>query len=360
MRQSLAGRILLQLNQTSKTMKNQNRMTAPQRTRRLGSGARWKSDQLDYALFCANLWHFYPQASPNEYPRLYGEVLDMQRQAYLRQPIKGLGNMDTDSLNETLARIKKSPGIICTYHTGAYRQICWLLAQAGIPYTLLLSAAAIKRQETELRREYAQMAAPYGPDGFNLLDAERPSVIREMCRALARGHNIVAYVDGNTGAADKNSRNLMEIPFLNGRLQVRKGIASLSHLSRKPIYPILNSRAQNGSSVFSTSAPLWPTLNESRADYEVRVTSRLYALLAGYVNIRPSDWECWRYLHHWLPQHAKLSRSGQLAYQRYGALERWHRVVRQGRPFLLDRFTYRLYRVAETNDTGLRSESSPN
>src|SRR5690606_748185 len=98
-------------------MKNQNRMTSPQRTRRLGSGARWKSDQLDYALFCANLWHFYPQASPNEYPRLYGEVLAMQRQAYQRHPIKELLDGDIGSLNETLARVKRSPGIICTYHT---------------------------------------------------------------------------------------------------------------------------------------------------------------------------------------------------------------------------------------------------
>lgn len=333
-------------------------MTAPQRTRRLGSGARWKSDQLDYALFCANLWHFYPQASPNEYPRLYGEVLAMQRQAYLRHPIKELLDGDIGSLNETLARVKRSPGIICTYHTGAYRQICWLLAQAEIPYTLLLSAAAIKRESRELQREYLQLSAPSGPEGFHLLDAERPNVIREMCRALARGHNIVVYVDGNTGAADKNSRNLMEIPFLNGRLQVRKGIASLSHISRKPIYPILNSGGQNGNSALSPSAPLWPTLNESRADYEVRVTSRLYALLAGYVNIRPGDWECWRYLHHWLPQHANFSHSGLIAYQRYGPSERWHRVVHQDCAFLLDRFTYRLYPVAGIKEAGMRTKSS--
>lgn len=309
------------------------------------AAAQWADDQLDYALFCANLWHFLPQTPPQSYRRLYDAILQMQRSQGVGQQVANAPTDIQSSLSATLAVLRQNPGIICTYHTGAYRQICHTLAQEGIPYTLAVSAAVLRREGETLRQNYFRLGSPAGPSGFQLLDAESPGVVRSLLNELNAGRNLLLYVDGNTGAAVGQSRNLMTMPFLNGEIQVRKGIASLSYWVKKPIYPFLVSRFASENAITPLCSTIAPHAGELRDAYERRATTQLYQILASYVERYPEDWECWRYLHHWLQIDHSRYPSGMHALKKYGVAERWHRVVHQGRPYLLDRFSYRLYPV---------------
>lgn len=328
-------------------MKNVNIRYAagPGRQAIIKRSAPWTADQLDYALFCANLWHFSPQISPETYPQLYDSILTLQQTPGDGQLAAGDTTTGRSALRTTLAMLRQAPGIICTYHTGAYRQICRTLAQEGIPYTLAVSADVLKREGQMLRHDYNNLGSPAGPAGFRLLDAESPGVIRSLCNDLSTGRNLLLYVDGNTGSACGKSRNLMTLPFLNGEIQVRKGLASLSYLAKKPLYPVLIGRAVSEHLTTPVCTSINPVAGEARDAYEKRATALLYRILESYVSHYPEDWECWRYLHHWLPADRGKYPSGIHALQKYGASGRWHPVVHQGCHYLLDRFTYQLYPV---------------
>src|SRR5690606_2486951 len=121
-------------------------------------------------------------------------------------------------------RLRRAPGIICTYHTGSYRLICRLLAAAEMSAALLLATDVLKVQGLDFLEIYRQAAGAHAGAELMLIDAERPTSLMAMARAAKRGLPILAYIDGNAGAgAASRSHNLAEISFLAGRMPVRQG-----------------------------------------------------------------------------------------------------------------------------------------
>src|SRR5690606_37455538 len=76
-------------------------------------------------------------------------------------------------------------------------------------------------------------------NGFAILEAEDPMVIRKMVRALHQGHFLVVYVDGNMGSHGARDRSVLTVDFLAHKIRVRTGVADVARPAGVPIYPVI-------------------------------------------------------------------------------------------------------------------------
>lgn len=304
---------------------------------------------IHYAMFTANVWNFMPEIPPSEYPRLHREVLDHQQAA-----VRDYLEESADSLDQVLGwddehirRLRAEPGIICTYHTGSYRLINKMLVRSGIPFSLLVSEKVYKEECASLSLAYQRLASQPDTGGFNLLNAEDPYVVRHMLAALEQGRNVLVYLDGNTGSGEMFAPNRINIPFLNGLVVSRMGIAAVAYLADKPIYPIGCVRSANGITSHNHHLPIYKDRDENKQGFIERTMVNLYSILENQVRYQPGDWECWLYMHYWVvPQWLTPDRFSD-AHQRYGDESRWQEVYHNGAKYRLDREMYQCYPYPE-------------
>lgn len=294
------------------------------------------------ALFRANLYHFMPDYPALGYADLYQQIKANQQQAaadYHSGCSDWVANAGLE-LSDWLADLRTRPGIIATFHTGSYRLLNLCLATAGLPLALLVSADVVAREGRAMRQRQQQIHD--GKDQnhpFELLEAEDPQVLRKLCRLLARGYQVIVYVDGNMGSdGHRMSAHLLTIPFLSGKLKVRQGIALMAYLARVPIYPIW-SEWKHGRSRLIPSVPIFIEEGESREQYGVRVINALYSILEKAVEQDPATWECWQYLHPWIVP-KKVSRIQ--TEEQYQGL-RWHAFRHRKKLYLIDAQNYQFY-----------------
>lgn len=257
------------------------------------------------AFFRANLYHFLPDYPASQYAALYNRVRANQLRAaadYQEDRPEWVAAMCLE-LSDWLARVRACPGIIATYHTGSYRLLSLCLATAGLPLALLVSADVAAREGLSMAQRQQALAGETGRDAdrpFVLLEAEDPQVLRRICRLLARGYQVVVYVDGNMGVAGgRSTDHLLSIPFLAGSLRVRQGIPVMAYLGRVPVYPV-RCDWQQGMPRLVPAAPMAPGMGEPRRDFAIRIMTGLYAFLQKAVERDPATWECWQYLHPWI------------------------------------------------------------
>src|SRR5690606_8694115 len=96
-------------------------------------------------------------------------------------------------------RLKNSPGIVCTYHSGSYRLINKVLAEADVPFALVVNKTVLRQESDSFQKQFDRVT-PGFPESLHLIDAEEPTALLKMIRTLKSGKNLVVYVDGNTGS----------------------------------------------------------------------------------------------------------------------------------------------------------------
>lgn len=267
--------------------------------------------ERQFAFYSANLHNIVPLLSKKNYPEIFRQLHTNRRLSFLdveHAPYNTILNINGWD-EQWAAQLRHQPAIICTYHTGSYRLINYLLAKAGVSFSLLVASGAYRQEQQAMQTLYTSLAQQAGIKmDVELIDAEQPPALIQMTRAAKRGRSLLVYIDGNTGTtvAGETYRNLLQINFGLQHMAVRKGIAALAHRLGLPIHPVLCERSSDkhlphGHCVAYHYLPdLQPRPNESQHDFADRATRTLYAQLATFVARQPEQWEGWLNVHNQL------------------------------------------------------------
>lgn len=251
-----------------------------------------------YTFLSANLGHFLPMIDVKRHQCLYKEYLyhnwlhglDVTYYAkYFPLTIYGWQN--------TLERLAKGNGIICTYHFGAYQLINYLLIKSKIPYALLVAGHVRETWATRYPGLLAELDEAEANGRFVLLDANDRASLRQLYRLSEQGFYTLIYVDGLEGIPQQDKLSLQRVPLLGQEIKVPWGAAQLSFSLGLPIYPVLTLRQRRSIQMhsFDTIDPKGVT---DRKRYAASTMQQLYADLSPFLIHWPEQWANWPYLHH--------------------------------------------------------------
>lgn len=253
-----------------------------------------------FQVVSAHLSNYLPDIPLQEHEPIFRDILLHQQLSLLEQSApEAFKQLRYEGLQqEHLLLLKNHPCVICTFHTGSYRLINLFLAINKIAYSLVISGHVIQQQGNVFRRAYELVSDP-GDDGFRIIDAEQPSGMLRMLRDIQQGRSILLYIDGNSGAGDRQDdhRQYCKVHFLAQMLMARKGVAYLSYMASAPIVTIGCSRSEQGSNSLRFFPVIYPDKGEERGCFSQRVTQQLYNWLAEIVRDYPGQWEAWLYLY---------------------------------------------------------------
>ncbi|OON68373.1 hypothetical protein [Hymenobacter sp. CRA2] len=344
-------------------------MTA--RSREQADGARSQAPgglpSHNYLLCSANRRNYLPDY-PSTDAAFYEHVLRHRDWASLDEG-EDLAYFLTRFTGDTsfLADVHQRPRVFCTFHLGSYRVIHHFLLRHQVRFTLVVDRATLEQQGEKFEQLRAQNPAFQGGE-FRLLDAESPSIGRQMMREVKAGRSLLFYLDGNTGVGGMHRQDdkLALIPFLHGRIYARKGIAFLAHLTGTPIVPLVSFRHSADELETHFFPAIEPDQALPREQFAVDTTRHLFGLLEPTVRRYPEQWEGWLYMHHFadvhglreqhppLPSPAPEELTGPLAFHtaRYGLF-----AHAEG-PQLFDRLTYQTFGISDKLATLLQQLDS--
>ncbi len=244
----------------------------------------------DYQLFARDVKYFQSWATHDQN---YIELLSLLK-------------TESDKQTDTFIKDKK-PIIYCTYHTGSYRFINVFLLSKKIPFVLITDDNYIKTQGNEtIENVKKTLFKLYGNDSyfnFEIINAEEPTSILKIARALKNGYSALFYIDGNTGVKqfEYNPDKLLSIEFLNKNIYARKGIAYLSYKFNIPVIPVISFRNQWSEFILSFKKVIFPNKETDLENYCYETTVYLFKILEEVVVKYPSQWEGWFYVNKFLP-----------------------------------------------------------
>lgn len=285
-----------------------------------------------FTFFSANLHKLLPHIPLADHPTYFKQAAHYQRMARDRQH-------DGSMLKRLAAQglppgMLHEPGVVATFHLGAFKLLPRWLITCGLPLTLLVSAD-IAAREYDRYQAMAKQAGASAP--LEILRADDPVVMRKMIRAVQRGNWVVAFLDGIEGIGrSRSGRTNLTVDFLGQRLHVKSGMAELARLARCPMYPLVLPFDERAGEVSIVShLPAVHCATHERHAAVQQTMQDLYAWLAGWVYRCPAQWERWFYIHHDLA-HDSLPDHGALLLQFLPLMTGNHR-------FLLHRDTYGAY-----------------
>ena len=251
-----------------------------------------------FTFFSANVLHFMPDSNAIEHEHAFKQLCLHQHLSHRDEHHRNLDEqVSIRGLdNSFFKRIRLTPGIICTYHLGSYRLINRLLAAAQVPFSLVVNTRVFQEEANCFQDGFEKVS---GSAGFNIIDAEKPNAFISMAKAIKKGHNLVIYVDGNTGSNSKTSNNVT-VDFMAGQLSVRKGVAVLANLLKCPIYPVSCTRSSLDAIDYEIHEPISPPRVEERLYFVEETMQKLYGNLERLLQKDPFQWECWLYLHQYM------------------------------------------------------------
>lgn len=252
-----------------------------------------------FTFFSANLLHFMPQIDVNTHEAYFREICLHQHLSWKDQFDPKLHNRVQIKgwKGDMVEKFRSAPGIICTYHTGSYRLINRLLVEAGVAFSLVVSTEVYNTEAASFKAAFDRYNS--SSQSFDLIDAEQPTALLKMIRAAKSGKNLLVYVDGNTGAG-KNRVNNLTVDFMDGQLSVRKGMAVLASILKRPIYPVSCIRSAVDKVHFKVHDSIIQPKGLARDCFVQQAMQQVYADLASVLKEDPSQWECWLYLHQFL------------------------------------------------------------
>lgn len=265
----------------------------------------------DFHFLAANLGRFLPEISPDDYEQVYLNVLinhQLSAHSFQYTDFSALDYMTLWGHTAFLEATEVSrPKIFCTYHLGGYRAILGKLLHTGYPLSLVIDNRTYREQKSAIERVAAQIARATGRGtSIDILDAEAADIGRRMAMSIGRGRSVLIFLDGNTGVGGLYNRSgrQVKIPFLQGEIYSRTGIAMLSHALKTPIIPIISCyQEERGvwTPKYWCSEPIEPQRQALPQEAFVReVTRQLYGILETFLRRYPDQWESWFYFHKFL------------------------------------------------------------
>ncbi len=267
--------------------------------------------------------------------------------------------------------------VVACQHLGPQRFSLLTLAQHVPAVHAAVTEVFVERLRDWLAR--VETDANDGPAAelaqrVHTLAVEEPTCALKMVRALRRGEAVMFDVDGNIGVGGEGRTReaAMPLTFLGREVQVRTGVAYLSHRTGAPILPVLTVWGPDGQPHLEFQPPMSAETEESRDAYCRRVMPRIYGLLEATLLQQPEQWEMWPQLFKWIRPPAPLTGeeaqetlgrlSGELHQQLQQAPQTWLQVhphdaftlrIRDRR-LLIDRRNFRFFLSNETGERLVR------
>lgn len=198
------------------------------------------------------------------------------------------------------------PAVFCSYHLGPYRLAVPFLIGQGVKLTVVTDKNVVKQQgavfEGLISQYQKDLNAP--PDQCQWRDTSEASLLLSLARDMRRGRSIFFYIDGNTSVnaeAGAREKNTVPIDFLGARLFARAGVATLAHMTKSKIVPIVMRRDLDEADPISAEIgrPYEWTGND-RTAYVEGACSWMWQVLESEIVREPFAWEPWRYVHRFL------------------------------------------------------------
>jgi|GEM_PF-4157563 len=255
-----------------------------------------------YTFLSANLSNFVPTMPHEQHWSLF-------EQYRMAQVLNGL---DTTYFEEKyplpvvgwdiyLRKLRERPGIISTYHFGAYQLINYLLIKNRIPFALLVAGEVKTRWSKRFPHLLSELSVAEEAGLFVLLDANDSSSLRKMYELTASGFRLLIYIDGLEGLKNAKKDHLQLVSFLGQRIAVPKGVAQLSYTLGLPIDPLLALRHKEHIELVSGTT-IQPSGNVEKRRYVQETVRNLFSFLEPYLHHWPEQWTNWPDVHRTLPE----------------------------------------------------------
>lgn len=307
-----------------------------------------------FNMVSAALVNYLPDIPVDEHEEIFKNILLHKKLSILEQSTyEALDHSTPINLTSEIAnQLKAKPTIICTFHTGSYRLLNLYLTKNNIPYSLVIGKDIVAQEGELFRSMYQGLPGQHANENFHIIDAEQANVGLQMLRQLKKGHSLLLYMDGNTGAgaATTKNDNRCAIDFLGQQLFARKGIAFLAHTANVPIVTIATYRTSRENIAMRFFDPIYPDKNRERARFAEEVTQQIYDMVAPIIRQYPEQWESWLYLHKVAkikqPVRGRVSRNVATASEKI-CLDSFQFGIfkANGIPFLLKKTTYSFYQI---------------
>ena len=281
-------------------MPNTYRIKLAELKARLGNGAGIRSKQQlnAFAFFSANLTNFMPAIPYAEHGKLFRQAtLNRQWNALDQQFFKREHPFQLNGWDEDLpVRLNEKPGIICTFHTGSYRLINYLLHRAAVPLAVLIGEQAQREQGAFIRQLVTDFRRVGRPTPLDILSANDPKILFNIKTQLQMGKSVVTYMDGYQGAQALNRENTVRLDFLAQHQLVRKGIPYMAYRFNVPIYPVMCFRDSDEQLRFICLDAIERQEMPLHLFIEFAIM-KIYGAFAAYLQHYPAQWQNWSTLH---------------------------------------------------------------
>ncbi len=250
-----------------------------------------------YTFLSANLQNFMPTIPPDQHVVLF-------EQFQLAQHLNGKDTtyfvdqypLPIHGWDSFLTELQRHPGIVCTYHFGAYQLINYLLIKAKMRFALLVAGEVKAKWHRRFPHLLTALQKAEEDGYFELLDANDRSSLRRLYARLAQGFLLLIYTDGLEGIHTRKREDLQSVSFLGQHIVVPKGAAQLSYTFGLPIHPLLALRRKEHIALI-TGERIEPDEGVLKKSYIQETTHRLFHFLEPYLHHWPEQWTNWPHIH---------------------------------------------------------------
>jgi len=290
-----------------------------------------------FALFSAHIHHFLPRIPWQEHEALY------QRFEAFHTP-KQHESLEIEQNTDVGILLGLQPALLCLYHLGNHFETVLALARLGLAFDVLLDREVYTRHESVFLALKAQLQS--NGSAYRFLFSDDRAVLLKVRSAFRERRHVVVFADGNSGTTMGNKDLRTRVQFLNGNLQVKQGIAMISHVLQAPIIPLCMDKTQDVYRLTMIDR-IDPTKWMDRQDFIHDSMQALYDRLATELANTPWKWECWGYLHlngSFDPMASNKEKISTENRFQAGAKDAWIPITWRGGSAYFDRVSYQLIR----------------
>ncbi len=240
-----------------------------------------------FALFSANIHHFFSHLSWNSHPLIYNKWIEYHKP----KRIKLENSWD---LSDLLPQIADHPSILCLYHLGYHAQIPNAFADQDVCFDILMDRYVFESHQKEINQ--MKFNLKHKDSNYRFLFSDDPQVLVKARSTLSQGRHLVIFADGNSGTQKDSITNRVEVNFCGNKINVRKGIAVLSYLLKAPIIPLTHLKKTKKFKIVLGNI-IKPNDYQKSKEYIINAMQYLYSFLELQIIKEPYKWESWNYLH---------------------------------------------------------------
>ncbi|WP_437922411.1 hypothetical protein [Sphingobacterium sp. LRF_L2] len=248
-------------------------------------------ESIQFALFAANMTRLFPAIEISAYDRICADLRRTINKTIRQQDLDemALSSSFFDDHAQFFKTLQNRPGMICTFHYGAYRLLARLLCAAGLKISLVMSKKIMEEQAYIMRWQFEKFGYV---DRLEFIEAGSPHGLLKMVRAIRDGRQILIYIDGNDGVEKKNfEASATKVDFMGNQLYVRPAIASISYKLNIPLYPVLCVNTEQDQVDLEIGETMAPTDAVTKENYIEHVFQQLYEFLEDRMQDERNQWE---------------------------------------------------------------------